>query len=97
MATRTRRAIGGTRTDWILRLIGLVVIGAASAVLLPAAGILAFAYFALAFIWAILTGNDTGPNNWLMGWLRGVPRWYMGLVKWALLGDDFPGFLPSRA
>ena len=97
MATRTRRAIGSTRTSWILRLIGLVVLSAASVVLLPIVGAVALVYFALSFLWALLTDNDTGPNNWLMGWLRGIPRHYIKWVKWALLGDEWPGLAPSRA
>lgn len=94
---RTRRAIGGTRTDWIVRLIGLVALVAVSTVLLPVAAALAVAYFVLAFVVAILLDRETGPNNWLMGWLRGIPRWYLKLIKWAALGDEWPGWLPSRA
>lgn len=97
MATRTRRAIGGTRTDWLIRLVGLIVLLTVSTVLLPIAAVAAGIYFALAFIVAIVLDREMGANNWLMGWMRGIPRWYLKLIKWAALGDDFPGYLPSRA
>lgn len=94
---RTRSAIGGTRTSALWRLVGLFALMALDAFLIPIALIAAAVYFVVDIVKSIAVDKHVSGNGMILGAMRGVWKWVLGLHTWVLFGSDFPGFLPSRA
>lgn len=99
MATRrrARSAVGGTRVSLFWQLVGLAVLLSSAVVVAPAVVTVATVYLVVRVIVVLLFDRQPQGNGLIMGMLRGIPMWYLKLWKWAILGSDFPGFVPSRA
>lgn len=94
---RTRQAIGGTRTSGLARLVGLFVLLAIDAVLLPIAVGAAAVYMVVDVAFSLVLDRRASGNGLIMGMLKGIFMWAIDLHKWVLVGREFPGFIPSRA
>ena len=94
---RTRQAIGTNRTSAIWRLVVAVILVATAVAAVPVIGTIALVYFVIMLLVMFFLDRKPGNQGLIMGLLRGIPMWYLALFKYAFLGREFPGFIPSRA
>lgn len=94
---RTRSAIGSKRTSALWKIVAAVVLLSTAIAAVPVIGTIALLYFAVMILMELLLDRSPKGNGVIVGMLRGIPMWYLKLWKYAFLGREFPGFVPSRA
>lgn len=92
-----RQTLGSQRTSGINRVIGLVALVVTAPVLIPVVAIAGLIYMALDVLKRIVMDSGASGNGVIMGGLEGIFMWYLKVIKWAVVGREWPGFVPRRA